>query len=66
MRIYGDSKYVCDLLNRSYLANDIFMYNCAMLVSDLLKCGHPFVCSWIPREENATCDKLAREAVATK
>ena len=63
VEFFGDSKYVVGLLNREFLSVDYFLSSCTELVTDLLANCAPYKATWIPRDENTTCDALARSAV---
>lgn len=63
--IEGDSSYVIGLLDRRYLPNDMFLFNCLELLQDLLGTGKWMKPKWISRELNGVCDALARQAVST-
>lgn len=58
----GDSAYVCGLLEGTYVPRETFFFNCLELSKDILQPRH-ISATWIPREENGTCDALARRAV---
>lgn len=62
VHVYGDSKYVCGLLDGQYKASDVQLYNCSEIVRDTLKFWKVRV-TWIPRDQNSECDSLARLAV---
>ena len=55
----GDSWFVVQLLNREAPARDIFLFNCSELVFDLVH-RWTYQARWIPCEQNAACDALAR------
>ena len=57
----GDSQHVVELLARATTARDLFLYNCRELTHDALT-GWQYTLSWIPREENTDCDRLAVQA----
>ena len=66
-QIEGDSKYVIGAILKEYLVTDLFLYNCTELIFDLLSSTRNcwFTARWIPRDQNETCDALAKYAVST-
>ena len=64
--IEGDSQYVIGAINKLYMVNDLFLFNCTELIKDLLGNSRHFLACWIPRDQNSVCDRLARQAVETK
>lgn len=64
--VEGDSQYVIGLLNWEYLSRDLFLYTCTELVSDVLYRKAFFRYTWIPREQNGTCDILAKQATTSR
>ena len=47
--IEGDSSYVIGALNKEYMVNDVFLYNCIELIFDLFGKNRWYHAQWIPR-----------------
>ena len=55
----GDSAVVCKLLRQEALPSDVWLYNATQITLDMLTDCSVEV-TWIPREQNGVCDRLAR------
>ena len=60
----GDSAYVVGLLDQSRHPSDIFFFNCLKLTRDLLT-GWVHQAIWVPCNQNAICNLLAHQVVAS-
>ena len=60
----GDSVYEVSLLDQSWHPSNIFFFNCLELTRDLLT-GWVHRAVWVPCKQNAICDLLACQAVAS-
>ena len=60
----GDSSSVVALLERAAPTEDLFLFNCRELVTDVLR-GWGVRAVWVPRSQNAECDALANAARAS-
>ncbi len=63
--IEGDSSYVIGLLEKQFLTQDIFLYNCVEIIRDLFGNKTSYTARWIPRANNSVCDALAKQAVSS-